>query len=458
MKLYHSIVPLSLLAGLFFISTPALAEEEMAEEEIQQQEREEAFLARQRRTDDIDVGFTIPTEQEVRERRDRRRNPAPSERTGRAIMNAFEMYEEENVDGAIEVLEGLSPRDTFDRAYVARFLGNLYAASDREQEAITTLNRAVESDALGFSDHAASLLLLGNLHLAEENFEQSLEYFQRWLQFTGNMDPDVFIRMANAYIQMESYPQVIPFARKALHYMREPNRNPYVLQIGAFFEMQQLDDAIAVLEEGVQVLPQERRWWAQLGMLYFQTEQSEKALATMQIAYDAGFLEQQNDFRAMAQMYTDRALPFYAAEVMRRHLESGDIERTARNYAIAAGAYHSAREFVRANEMYVAAAERASERDDRFDYHRRRGGSLLLANEYAEAARAFNAALENAPSEHPQLGNAYMSLAEAHFYNERYSDAIRAAERAAGFEAQRRNAESWAQYIRSTAERRGVEL
>ncbi|MCL4409385.1 tetratricopeptide repeat protein [Aliidiomarina maris] len=444
--------------GLSSLSSTVYAQEEMSQEEVQQQERQEAFVDRQRRTDNIDIGFRIPSPSEVQQARDSRRNQAASERIGRRIMQAFEAYEEDDIPGAIEILEGASPRGDYDVAYVNRFLGNMYAANEQPERALSTLQQAVDLDILGFSDQAAAMLLLANLNLQEENYSDALRYYQRWIQFTGELDPDVFVRMSNSHLELNNYEQVIPLARKALHYMREPNRNPFVLQVAAFFELQRTADAIRVLEEGVQTLPTEKRWWAQLGMLYFQEEQYDRGLATLELAYLAGFLEQQNDFRALAQMYSNNMIPYRAAEVMRRHLESGDIESSGRNWSIAASSYHAAREFNRANDMYLQAVEATDSRQERHDYHRRRGNSLLLASNYVEATRAFTAAIETAASGDSSIGRVYMSLAEAHFYNERYAEAVRAAENAARYSDQRRNAESWANYIRSTAERRGVSL
>lgn len=463
MSFKQTLLAAAVAVGLGFSVQGVHAQQEgetSAEEQARAEARaaEASFIQRQRQTDNIDVGFAIPSEQEVQRARDTRRNQAASETVGRRIMQAFELYEEDDIPGAISLLEEINTRTEYDTAYVNRFLGNLYAANDQASEAIRRLEQAVQADILGFNDHEAAMILLANLHLQEENFAEAIEGYRNWLQFAGEMDADVFVRMANAHLQLEQYESVANLARKARHYQMEPNRNPYILEFASLYELQRVDEAIDVLEEAVQAIPSEERWWSQLGMLYFQQEQSDKALATMDLAYRAGFLSQQNDFRALAQMYTNNMIPFRAAEVLRRHMESGDIEQSARNYSIAASAYHTAREFERANDMYVLAAENADTRSDRHDYHRRRGNSLLLADNYADAARAFNAALESAADGDDSLGRVYMSLAEAYFYEERYNDAVRAAERAARYSDQRRNAESWASYIRETASRRGVDL
>lgn len=454
----HAIIAGAVVFALGLASPSSAQEGERSAEQVEQQAQQEAFISRARRTDNIDIGFDYPTPAEADERRESRRNRTASERVGRRIMRAFEHYEEDDIPSAIAELEEINARDEYDIAYVNRFLGNMYAGNDQTEDAIRLIRQAVDADVLGYNDQAAALILLANLLLQDEQYANALDYYQQWIQFTGEMDPDVFIRMSSAHMELENYEQVIPLAQKGLHYMPEPNRNPYVLQVAAYFETEQLQNAIGVLEEGVQVLPEEHRWWSQLGMLYLQEEEYDKGLATMELAYLAGFLEQPNDYRALAQMYSNSTIPYRAAEVMRRHLEAGDIEQTDRNWSIAASSYHAAREFTRANEMYVQAAEATTDRSERYDYHRRRGNSLLLDSQYAEATRAFNAAVEAAAQDEDYLGRVYMSLAEAHFYNERYQDAVRAAENAARFSDQRRNAESWGEYIKVTAERRGVDI
>src|SRR5690554_6529235 len=105
-----------------------------------------------------DINYNLPSAEEVKARKDGRRNQAGSERVGRRLMGALELYtEEENVRGAIAELEGIGASDGFDAAYVNRFLGNLCAADDQFERAFDLVKKAADSDQLGFSDHAAVL-------------------------------------------------------------------------------------------------------------------------------------------------------------------------------------------------------------------------------------------------------------------------------------------------------------
>lgn len=408
------------------------------------------------------VGFDIPTQEQVTAMQENRRSHALGDRIGRAVVKAFEHYEESNVPEAINVLEELSPRSEYERAYIGRFLGTMYASLDEENaqpaKALELLSEAVALDILSYSDQKQSLQLLGNLQLQEEHYKDAIETFKRYLQFAGEWDADILFRMAAAHMELKDYPSVVPFARKAIENYEKPNRNPYVLMIGAYFELGEIANAIKVLEEGVTVLPDQIRWWSQLGAFYAMNEQYDKALSTLAIAYDAGYLNRSADYRYLVQMYANSDIPFYAGVVMSRHLESGEIEASRSNWASAARSFYTAREFKRAAETYEQVIKYADEDEERMTSYRSQGDAYALADEYRKAAQSFQRAIDVGVADDSAAGRLYMSLGEAHFNANQYRQAITAMENAARYSATRRNAESWAGFIRETAQRRGVNL
>lgn len=414
--------------------------------------------AQQRNTD---VGFTLPTAEELQRAKDNRRSQALGERVARRVMAAFELYQEDDIQGAIAELNQAPSRTDYDKAYVARFLGTMYASIDEDpaatRMAIQNLEKAVASNLLSFADHSASLQLLGNLFLMTDEHAKAIEILQRYLQFVGEWQPDVLVRMASAHMELKNYDRVIPFAEKALEHMSEPHRNPYVLMIAANYEAGKIPETLRVLERGVVALPGERGWWVQLGMIYMLNEQYEDALATMRISYDAGYLRSSNDFRALVQLYANNAVPFYAAEIMAERIASGDIETTDRNLATAARSYNTAREFAKSAEMYGKAVQQAATAAERRDYHRLQGQALLLAERYRDAVAPLRAAIDLG-ERGADNGRLYMSLAEAYFYSNQYRQAYEAANSAARFDSTRRNAQGWAQFIKDTAERRGSSI
>ncbi|MBY6063373.1 hypothetical protein CWI80_02345 [Pseudidiomarina sediminum] len=403
-----------------------------------------------------DINYNLPSAEQVQQQKDSRGSKAVSERIGRRIMAAFDLYtEEEDVKGAIAILEDLDPSDSFDRAYVDRFLANLLTEDERINDALKLAKRSADANVLSWNDQATILRLSAQLSLQVEDYRGALQYYGKWLQFTGEANPDVFLRIANAYYELKEYDKVIKPADLAIANYEEPNKNAYVMKVASYYERKMYQDAIDVLEAGLEVLPGETTWWNQLGMIYMLEEELDKALQTLEIAYLAGYFDKENQFKALVQLYANNGIPFDAARLMVKHLESGDIEKTSRNYRSAASNFEMAREYSRAAKIYALAAGVESDKDDRADLYRKKGTAHLRAEEYDAATDAYLKALDEG---YDEPGSIYMSLAEAYFYQNKFSQALKYVTEAQKFNDQRRNARSWESYIRSKASNRGVSL
>lgn len=402
-----------------------------------------------------DVNYNLPTAEEIQKRKDSRRNEAISERIGRRVMAAVELYEAGDANGAIAELKDLSIRSDLDQAFVNRLLGSLYAGNDQLDEALPLVKAAADADILGWNDQATALKLTADLSLQLEQYNQAIQYYGKWLQFSGEADPDVFLRIANAYYEMKQFDKIIQPADLAIRNYEEPNKNPYVLKVASYYERKMYSDAVKVLEAGLKVIPDEKNWWNQLGMMYLLEEKIDKALQTLEVAYLAGYFDKESQYKALIQLYGNNEIPYKAARLMEKHLNNGDLEPTARLWQNAAQNYDQAREYKRAAALYGKAAELEETNADKATQYRRQGTSYLRAEMYTQAAAAYSKALDLGIEER---GAVYMSLTEAYFYQNKFSQALASVKEAQKFENERRSARSWEQYIRSKASNRGVKL
>ncbi|GAB3291189.1 hypothetical protein [Pseudidiomarina andamanensis] len=406
-----------------------------------------------------EINYNLPSAEQVEAAKQSRRNQTVSERVGRRLMTALDLYtEEEDTKGAIAILVEIDPSSEFDTAYVNRFLGNLYAADGQERKAFDLVKRAADADVLGHGDQALVLKLTADLALQLEEYRTALTYYGKWLQFTGEADPDVFLRIANAFYELKQFDKIVrpaDLAIQAYEAEGEVNKNPYVLKVAAYYETEQYKEAIKVLEVGLNKLPTEKVWWSQLGMLYMLTENIDKALQTLEIAYLAGYLDKESQIKAMIQLFANSQIPYKAATLMVKHLNAGDIEKTARNYQSAASSFEQAREYAKAAEMYGLSANLQETQADKAEFFRRQGNAYLRAEQYMKAADAYMKALDQGIEE---PGRVYMSLTEAYFYENNFREALKYVQEAKKHRDQRRNAASWEQYIRQKASNRGVSL
>ena len=282
------------------------------------------------------------------------------ERTGKKVQRAFEAYNEDLIADAIQILVDIETSDTFDKAYVDRFVGNLLAAEKgRAKEAMTRLTASVSTKILNDREHADTLRLLGDLNLQEKEYKTAVKWYNSWMDFTCKEDPAIYTRMAQAFYELKQLANIISPADKAIAlYAKEGkvNKNPYVLKLTSYYERKDYRNTVKVAEELVRQFPDTARWWTQLGFFYMLVEDYKKALSTFEIAYGEGFLTKASELKAYAQLYSTLDVPNKATQILEKYLASGLIEKTEANYSLLANAHHSAKNHKSAAKFYAVAA------------------------------------------------------------------------------------------------------
>ena len=109
------------------------------------------------------------------------------ERTGKKVQRAFEAYQQDLVDEALQILLDINASDDFDSAYVNRFVGNLLAAMDGQGErALGYLNSSVTPRVLNDTEHTQTLRLIGDLSMQEKKYANAIKHYEQWMDVTYN--------------------------------------------------------------------------------------------------------------------------------------------------------------------------------------------------------------------------------------------------------------------------------
>jgi len=374
------------------------------------------------------------------------------ERVGKKVQKAFEAYNEDLIDDAITILSEIEAKEDFDKAYVNRFLGNIMATKDgMGPKALELLVSSVETKVLNDLEHSQTLKLVADLSLQEKEYEQAVKYYQAYLDFTCKEDPEVYTRMANAFYELKQYDKLIDPANKAIALYEEPNKNPYVLKLSSYYERKMYKETVGVAEDIVNTFPEEGKWWVQLGQFYLMIEDYKKSLATLEIAYNQGFLEKPNLIKMLSQLYATNNMPYRSAKVLAENIANGKIEKTADNLASVANSYHQAMEYETAAQYYQQAAEMSSDPE----FYRKQGVLLLVAEDYKGAITALSKALERGVED---PGKVHFSLMEANFYAGDFKQAYEHIKEAKKDKTLRRNANAWEPYIKQKAKNRGINI
>ncbi|NOU49624.1 tetratricopeptide repeat protein [Pseudoalteromonas sp. JBTF-M23] len=385
------------------------------------------------------------------EERKKAKTKIMGERTGKKVVKAFDLYNEDKIDEAIAELKELDPSNDFDKATVNRYLGNMYAQKERYDDAIKYIRSAIAPDALNFKDQADLYKLLGDLLIGTNKYQEAIKTYNDWMDFTGEEDPKVYARIAQAYYELKQYSKVIEPADKAIKLDAEPNKQYHMLKIGSFFELKKYKDAVKVAEILVKLFPEEPKMWTQLGSFYMQTEDYSEGLTVMEIAYRKGYFEKENHYKILSSYYSLNDIPYKAAVVFEKALKDGKVERTKQNVTATASYYHQAKHLVDAAKYY----EEAAKFDNDAELYRKAGSLLLTGQKFSAAVERLNKALELGTDKE---GNTYTDLAEAYLYQEKYKQAYQAIVKAQEDPRTRKFARGWATFIKDKAQRKGVKI
>ena len=389
---------------------------------------------------------------EERQARQDAKTRIPEPKVGKKVNEAFELYSQELVDEALQVLLEARASKEYDKAFLNKFIGNLYATVDgKATVAIEYLEKAVAPDVLNYKEQAEVLKILAQLYMMEKQFDKAIKGYEDWMAFTGEQESKIYVRIANAYYELKQLDKILEPADKAIALQEEPDATPHVLKLASYYERKMYPETVMMGETLVKLFPEEKRNWVQLGMFYVLVEDYKKGLSTMEMAYKQGYLEKASEFRTLAQMYSQNEVPIRAAQIMDKYLKLGVIEKTEQNLRNVANYYLAAKQMNEASKYFGEVAEMTG----KARYYKRQGEMLFAAEKYGQAAVALTKALEK---DVERKGSVNMTLMQAYFYQGKFKSAYAALNEANKYPRAKSQVRAWRQYLKDKAKHKGVIL
>jgi len=229
---------------------------------------------------------------------------------------------------------------------------------------------------------------LAQLYLAQENYAKAIENFEIWFAAAENPSADAHYMLAAAYSQAEQPSKALPHARQAV--AKAPAvKEPWLqLLLSLDFQLKEYGEAASVLRKLIAAFPK-KTYWMQLGSVYLESGDRKRALATMELAYEQGFLSSESELKNLVQLYLFNELPYAAAKLMEKELAAGRITSNVANWEMLGNTWLQARERKRA----IPALERAAELSDDGNLFARLGQTHAAEEDWPAARKALASAL-----------------------------------------------------------------
>ncbi|NQY64189.1 MAG: hypothetical protein HRT38_10735 [Alteromonadaceae bacterium] len=388
-------------------------------------------------------------QQEKKKRKTRLAGPS----VGKKVAKAFEAYSADDIPGALVILLDIKAKKDYDKVYVARFIAVMYASmGDEEQKAMDYLKKAIEPDLLNEGDQGVSLKLLADLQMQTKLYKEALVSYKAWMDFTDKSDGNTWVKISQAHSELKQLDKmIIPADNAIAAYGDKHNQNPYILKVMSYFERKQYSNAIKVLETAVQIFPEIKQFWIQLGQFYLMVEDYPNGLATLDLAYKQGYLDKESQIKTLASLYAQNEIPHKSALLLEKHIDSGLVKRDDNNIASLANAWHAAQHIKKAAKYYGQLAKMTGEAK-----HYSKHGMLLKQDEqFKPAIVSLKKALDLGIK---RKGRVHMVIAESYFYLEDYKQAYASFKEAMKDPKTRRTAKSWLGFTKDTAELKKVKI
>lgn len=379
------------------------------------------------------------------------RRPAPtvSERTGKTLSKAIEFLNKDDYAGARALLvdiapEGLSP---YERSRVEQIWSSIEYSAGNYSAARQHMQKAIDSGGLSESETLNARYQIAQMYIVAEDWAKGVAALKEWFRATPEPNSAAYYLLAVAHYQMEDLDAAFEPAKKAVELSDSPQASWIELLLALYLTRENYNAALPLLERLVAMQPRKKDHWLRLASLYQQREDYARALAAIQVAYDAGYLKEASEYERLSGMLRFNDIPYRAARVLQQALENKNVEANSKNYEKLADAWIQARDYDEAIPPLLRAAE-LSRNGDLF---MRLGQVQIQRKQWPEAVEALQQALKKGGLE--DTGEANLLLGIALFNQDRLGDALKYFQHAARSEKHDDMASDYIKLIRFRQQR-----
>ena len=434
---------------------------------------------------------------EERNKRDGQRtkkSQAVSKSVYEKITKAQEIMEAGDNDGALKILNALrasSKLSEYEQQNVLNYLGFVYYNMEDYPRAMRAYEDMLKIPSIEEQMAKTTTYTLAQLNTMEENYTKAISLIQRYFQLETNPPPAAHILYAQNLYQLERYKEMIPpietamendlRRQKAARQMakekaevelkkargeeeiaaatvklrdatRRANMEPiikedwYSLLNFAYFQQENFSK-VRDIQKILLIHYPKKRYWFSLAGAYTELGEDEKLIYAYDAAHTQNMLEKSVEFVTMAQLYMQAEVPYKAATLLDKEINSGRVDKNEKNYRLLSQAYTLAAE----DEKALPALKAAAKISDEGEMDLRLGNAYLNLAMYGDCVTSVRAGLKKGKIKSPD--NAQISLGMCLYNEKEYLDAIKAFKAASKTNRSRRIAGQWISVIESDIER-----
>jgi len=358
---------------------------------------------------DVLAQSTQRSSEERRSRRNQQQQAEPEERYPNATRTApeakasaraqsklqrlFKFYEEQDADKVVPIAEELindARTNAYDKAIASRIAGAVLIDED-DEKATEYLGKALEFNGLNNNDHFETMLILGQLALQDDRYDDALKILDDYFAQTQSTRPEDLVLKGNALYRLDRYAEAASVLKQAVDAVPEPRNDWLQMLMASYAESEQGAEAIKLAEQLAAKTPDDRRAQLNLAAMYLQNDRDDDAIAVYERLRSEGRLTEDREYKNLAALYLGQeGKEAQAIAALTEGLEKNILKRDYQTYIALAQAYYFSEQVEPAIENYRLAAPLAENGEAYLNL------AKILANEdhLDEAKQAAQQALD----------------------------------------------------------------
>ena len=360
------------------------------------------------------------------------------------LLEAYALFDEGNGDGALQIVDALAKKRKLkppEMAQIHRFRGYIYADKGQNEKAVAEFEQSLALHGLEPKTESDLIYSLAQMYTQLDQYDKSLALINQWFEREENPKPDAYFLKGMILVQQEKFKEAAEPVEKAIELADKPKESWLTTQGVIYSNLQEFDKVEVVLRKLVEMAPEKMQYWTQLAAVQNHLGMEEKALATMQVAYQGKILKGDKELRQLASLLFLQQQPFDCAKIIKDALDTGAMEADSNAYRLISNCYIAAREQDRALVPLAKAAELSPDAD----MYMLLGQMYLQKEKFEPALDALKKALVKAKPE--QRGSVELLTGIGQIGTEQLDAAERSFKAALADAKVKRAAESYLKFI-----------